>query len=86
MSRKLTEILAEIDDHNSMSEVTCFSSDVINCWHNIQNFVDLCISRRHLADSGCCARFVYVHILVCNTFLSETIMRRKFKAFVNIYI
>ena len=77
MSEKVTETLTEIDHHNSMEEVTCFSSDAINCWHNIQNFVDLCISRRHQADSGYCTRFVYVHIFVFSASLSETIARRK---------
>ena len=52
MPENITEILTEIDDYNSMSEDTCFSSDVLNCWHSIQNSVDLCVSRRHLADSG----------------------------------
>ena len=69
MFEKVTEILTEIDDQNSMTEDTCFSSDVINCWHNNQNFIDHCTSRRHLADSGYCTRFVYVHILVFITFL-----------------
>ena len=68
MPENVTEILTEIDDYNSMSEDTCFSSDVLNCWHSIQNSVDLCVSRRHLADSGQCTRIFYVHILVFSTF------------------
>ena len=83
MFEKVTEILTEIDDQNSMTEDTCFSSDVINCWHNNQNFIDHCTSRRHLADSlyQVCLR---THFSVYY-FFTINYCGKKFKAFVNMY-